>query len=687
MTQKTRYIDIFLREAAEHVAALQKGLIDLELEPQNRELVRELMRNAHTVKGSARLLGFEGVGEVGHRLEDLLEAIATGKRSTDGRTIDLLLAGIDALARLVEAVGEGNDASFDLAGFIAAFDRGEVPPPLPEKGPAKEGDEGLGETVRAGVRTLDSIVNRLGELLIARGRFEALLSTMKRELAGLGEEAALPLRQLHRGFEEEFLGLSTLIQELHGDAMALRMLPLTTVTDGFERMVRDLAREQKKEVELRVSGGTVELDRALLEQLKPVLLHLLRNAVDHGIEAVDERLLAGKPARGCIAITARHEGNSVRIEIRDDGRGIDPVIVREAAIRKGIVAKEEAELLSDEEAVYLVMAPGFSTRDFITDVSGRGVGMDVVQRNVARVKGEFTLRSEPGRFTEISLKLPLTLAVLDAMLVKGEGVIYALPLVFVHETLKIGNDEILTAGGREVIFLRGTTIPLVSLASLLATGERPAAIAPGGRIEAVVLKQREQYLACMVERLVGSAEIVVKGVGEQLKGAEAISGATILGDGTPAPILSVPWLFSRFEKGVRTGFREAFAEASAARHRGKVLVVDDSIATRAMEQGILVSRGYETDVAVSGEDALEKVRRARYDLVVTDIQMPGIDGFELTRRLRALADYREVPIIVVSSLARDEDKRQAMEAGAQAYIVKGNFEQGTLLDAVEALIG
>lgn len=685
MTDRSRYLDIFLREASEHIAALQRGLLELEREPENRELIRELMRNAHTVKGSARLLGFEGVGAVGHRLEDLLEEIAAGRRPADGRTIDLLLAGIDALARLVAAVGRGEEAPFDLEGFLTAFDRGEAATGALES--PGEREEGLGDTVRAPVKTLDRLVNRLGELLIARGRFEARIASLKGILAQVGEDVPPPLREFQRGLEEELLELSALVQELHGDAMALRMLPLSTVTGGFDRMVRDLAREQDKVVEYRVTGGTVELDRALLEQLKPVLLHLLRNAVDHGIETMGERIVAGKPAKGTLTVAARHEGNSVRIEVRDDGRGIDPVHVREAAVRKGILSKEEAELLSDEETVYLVLTPGFSTRDFITDVSGRGVGMDVVRQNVERVKGEFSLRSEPGHFTEVTLRLPLTLAVLDAMLLGCGGETFALPLAFVVQSLRISGEEIASAGGREVITLRGATIPLVPLGQLLAQEERPSLLGPEGRIETVIVRHREQLLACTVDRLFGSAEIVVKGVGEQLKGAEAISGATILGDGNPAPILNVPWLFARFEGGVRTGFREALEEAHAARHRGKVLVVDDSITTRAMEKGILVSRGYQTEVAVSGEDALEKVRRERFDLVVTDIQMPGIDGFELTRRLRAIPEYREVPVVIVSSLSRDEDKRKAMEAGAQAYIVKGNFEQGTLLDAVEALIG
>ena len=680
---KEGYLEIFLEEAQEQVAFLQKGILALERDSADLSHLSDLMRHAHTLKGTAGLLGFEGIGAVCHRLEDLLDRLSSGRQEVDQQTIDLLLKGTDAVSRLLAAANRGEGQPFDLDRFLEAFDRGEVPDGAMEK---VEEEQGLGDTIRTGVTAIDGLVNRLGELIISRTRFEEQLSRLKRLVDTAGDgELALQLRAFHLGLEGDVLHLSSLIQDLHGDAMALRMLPLRTITEGLDRLVRDLARELGKVVEFTVSGDQIEMDRVLLETLKPALVHILRNSVDHGIESVKDRLIAGKLPKGVVTVSACHEGRGVRITVRDDGHGIDPHLVKGAAILKGVISKEEAELLTAEESLYLVTAPGFSTRDFVTDVSGRGVGMDVVKQNIERVKGELIIRSDVGAFTEIELRLPLTLAVIDVMLARCGTEVVALPLSAVHASLRVRPGDIVTAGGKEVVMLPEGAIPLVPLPALLGFEGRRGLI-DADHLAALVIRFRNQFLVCSVDEVVGSFEIVVKGVGEQLKGAAAITGATILGDGNPALILSVPFLFSRVE-GARTDFRQAFEEGLAARVRGKVLVVDDSITTRAMEKGILTAHGYQTDVAISGEEALDKVRTEQFDLVVTDIQMPGIDGFELTRRLRTMERYQDVPVVIVSSLARDEDKRRAMEVGAQAYIVKGNFDQGSLLSAVEALIG
>lgn len=681
----SKYLDIFLREASEHLTSLQGGLLQLEKEPANKVLIHELLRNAHTLKGSARMLGFEGVSNVAHRLEDLLKEIEDGEREADEKAIDVLLRGSDAMARLVGSLAKGEPPSFAVEDFLAALDRGDVPEIVAPE-PAGRDEEGLGDTVRARVKTLDSLVNLLGELIINKKRLESRVTSLKSLVRGSEPPSLRELGQFQRELEDDVLYLDYLIQELHGEAMELRMLPLRTITDGFQRLVRDLAREQGKEVDLVIDGDGIELDRVLLESLKPMFLHMLTNAVDHGIELPDERKAKGKPGKATIRISARHEGDSVQILVRDDGRGMDPARIKQAALRRGVIDKEEAELLRDEEALYLTLRPGFSTSEIVTDVSGRGVGLDVVQKNLERVKGTLSLRSEVGACTEISLQLPLSLSVVEALLVACGGECYAVPANYVLETIKVRSEDIITTGGKEVVSLRGVTVPLVSLASLFGLpGQKE--LLETGKVTAVVLRLREQLLACTVDRHLGSGEVVVKQLGAQLKRVTFVFGATILGDGNPALILNVPDLFAHAEGGATTGFRRAFAEHEAARVRGRILVVDDSITTRTMERSILVSHGYQVEVAVSGEDALEKVAGFQFDLVVSDVEMPGINGFELARQLRGLETYREIPIIIVSSLSRDEHKRQALDAGAQAYIVKGSFDQGTLLDTVESLIG
>ncbi len=297
-----------------------------------------------------------------------------------------------------------------------------------------------------------------------------------------------------------------------------------------------------------------------------------------------------------------------------------------------------------------------------------------------------SLSSRKESHTEVSLLLPLTLSVIDALIVACADEFYAIPLTYVQETLKVRSEDIQTIGAKEVVTVRGSTVPLVSLANLLGFAEKKTLL-PQRKLSVVVLKLRDQALACTIDGNMGNAEIVVKALGEQLKNVDFISGATILGDGCPALIINVPDIFAAADGMPTTSFRQALEEQEEEVCRGSSLIVDDSITTRTMERSILVANGYRVDLAVSGEDAMEKVVGTRFDLIVSDIEMPGMDGFELTRKVRGIEGYQDVPVIIVSSRSRDEDKRRALEAGAQAYIVKGSFDQGVLLDTVDALIG
>lgn len=682
----SKYLDIFLKEAHEHINSLRTNLLILEKEPDNRPLIHELLRNAHTLKGSARMLGFEDISSIAHRMEDYLKEMEEGERVVNDASIDLLLQGTDAIGRMTDALAKGEASPINLEKFIAAFDQGvSTAEAFAEEQPQVA--EALGDTVRTSVKTLDSLVNLLGELIINKKRFEdksADLRTLARTSAGT--LSAAEVLTFQQALEEDVLYLGYIIQSLHAEAMALRMLPLKTVTEGFVRLVRDLSKSQGKEVDFEVRGEGTEIDRLLLESLKPMLLHMLTNAVDHGIELPDERLARGKPAKGKISLWAIHEGNSVVIKIRDDGAGMDPKKIKQAALRRGVIDKDEAEMLRDEDALYLTLRQGFSTSEIVTDISGRGVGMDVVKMNIEKVKGNLVLKSEVGVYTEIALHLPLTLAVMDALLVTCAGEQYAIPLSYVQETVKIRSEDIATVAGKEVVTIRNTTVPLFSLATILGLVGQETTVT-GGKVSAVVLKQRDQVLACTIDRNNGTSEIVVKGLGAQLKRVRHTFGATIMGDGNPALILDVADIFATAEGVSSVGLRKALQESQLCVTRGKVLVVDDSITTRTMEKSILIANGYEVTIAVSAEDALEKVQEVTFDLVISDIEMPGLNGFELTAKLRTLDEYRQVPVIIVSSLSKDEHKRKAIEVGAQAYIVKGAFEQGTLLDTVDSLIG
>jgi two-component system chemotaxis sensor kinase CheA len=682
----TKYLDIFLKEAEEHISSLQNRLLVLEKEPGNTVLIHDLLRNAHTLKGSARMLGFEDISVIAHRMEDFLKEMEDGDRQVDSVGVDLLLQGTDAINRMTDALAKGAPSPVDLEKFLYAFEHGGSTADAITVQDAAEADTQI-DTVRTSVKTLDSLVNLLGELIINKKRFEDKTSDLKELCRSAGGSVATDrLKEFHRNLEEDVLYLGFIIQQLHAEAMALRMLPLKTITEGYVRMVRDLSKSQGKEVNFEIIGDHIEVDRVLLESLKPMFLHMLTNAVDHGIELPEERIARGKPAVGTIRLTARHEGNSVVIEIRDDGSGMDPHKIKQTALRRGVIDKEEAEMLRDDEALYLTLRQGFSTSEIVTDISGRGVGMDVVKMNIEKVKGNLILKSEVGAYTEVHLQLPLTLAVIDALIVTSGDQQYAIPLSYVQETLKIRAEDISTVAGKEVITVRSSAIPLISLSGLLGLQEQKTLIS-GGKVSAVILKQRDQSIACIIDKNNGTSEIVVKGLGGQLKRVHHTFGATILGDGNPALILDVPDIFATAEGVSSGGLRKALNDSQNRAFRGRVLVVDDSITTRTMEKSILKAHGYDVTIAISAEDALEKVATTSFDLVISDVEMPGLNGFQLTARLRAMEEYRTVPVIIVSSLSKDEHKRQAIEAGAQAYIVKGAFEQGTLLDTVESLIG
>ncbi len=677
----SRYIEIFCREAEEHLASLQSGLLVLERNPGDSSLLHELLRNAHTLKGSARMVGLGEISAITHTMEEHLKGMEQGSRKVDAEAIDLLLRGADTVALITAALARGVPPDLDVERFVAEYDRGGAPRPLPaEKREATA--EAQSDTVRADVKTLDQLVNLVGEMIINKKRLEAKLATLKAIADASPPAQAQPLAAFRRELEDDILYLDYLIQELHEKAMALRMLPLKSISEGFERLVRDLAQQLSKEVRLEMTGLSIEMDRVLLEGLKPVLIHLMTNAVCHGIESPQERVAAGKEKEGVVTLAARLEGRSVLVEVRDDGGGMDPARIKGAAVDKGVIDAREAEGLSDEEALYLTFRPGFSTAEMVTDVSGRGVGMDVVKRNIERLKGNITLTSEKGSYSRVTLQLPLTLSVIEALIVECSAETFAIPINYVQEILKVRPREITTLGADEVIKVRGVTTPLHSLAAML---ELPQQEKGGDALSVIVLKLCDRRIACTVDAHLGSSEVVVKGLGKQFGKVRFLFGATIMEDGNPALILDVPDLFGAGERGGRpTPLRLGDAPDKRRFH---LLVVDDSITTRTMEQSILLTHGYSVVTAVSGEDALDRCADDTFDLVISDVEMPGMNGFELTRMLRESQTHREVPIIIVSSLSRDEDKRQALKAGAQAYIVKGAFDQGTLLETVQMLLG
>jgi two-component system, chemotaxis family, sensor kinase CheA len=490
-------------------------------------------------------------------------------------------------------------------------------------------------------------------------------------------------KSLYRDLGNDTLRLSLILDELQEEIKRLRMLPLATVTAGFSRMVRDLARRQDKEIDLVISGEETELDKRVLEQIKDPLIHLLRNAVDHGLETRSERRRAGKPVEGLISLSANQQGSNIVIHVQDDGQGLNLARIRQAAVRRAMLTEAEAEQLSDEEAANFIFRFGLSTSTIITDISGRGVGLDVVRQNVEKLHGTLQVTSEAAQGTTFTLTLPLTLASSRGLLVRAGGQTFFLPHATVERMFLVQPNEITYMAGKPTIIYRDKSVVLAWLEDLLHL----PSVSNNGKLTVVIIAVAEKRLGVVVDELEGEQEIVVKNLGKQLARVAGIAGATISGSGQvilvlhPADLIK---LAAKFQG--RTAVTPP-QHNQEQMQRKNILVVDDSLTTRILEKNILEAAGYQVQSATDGEEALGLIAGHLPDLVVCDVAMPRLDGLALTRQLKKDNRYRNIPVILVTSLGSPADKARGIEVGADAYIVKSSFDQTNLLETIEQLIG
>ena len=752
----TAFYNQFRDETAENIRVVNEGLLAIESlgsgDERRREHVDAIFRAMHTIKGSARMLGFEGVARLAHTCEHILAAVREGRRELDRPLADDLLRGGDAILDLVAAALEGRPSNVDVENLTLRLGRGhhteaapaDLPAPSPEPKPAPPADapapapavaapaqppagpisvkgtrSASRQTIRVRVDRLDRLLNLAGELSVGRqvqaSQIQALeelvglldqqeraLLVLERELKKLrfsahqremldrhlngalnaGDRAGQLIRSSVEQFAQHASQTGQLVQDLEQEVMAARLLPISTAFANLPRALRELARETGKEIELMIAGETTELDRKMIEALSDPLLHLVRNAVDHGIEPPEERELAGKPRRGTIQITAQSVGPYVHVAICDDGRGMNPQRLREAAVRRGQFSSEAAQLLTDQEAMELIFMPGFSTAQIITDISGRGVGMDVVRTNIVELGGQVQLSSQPGVGTTITLVLPLTLVTTRVLLVElGENT-FALPATGCQGSTWAYSDQVQTIEGRATVLYQGRRAALLRLADLLDIGgARP--FAAQHRMPAVVVGTMQRPLALLVDRLVDEREVVVKPLGPLLEKQRRFSGAIQLGDGRLILLIN-PVALVQTARGM--ALATTVVKRDEARRHVRLLVADDSFTTRELIRTILQSAGYDVTTAVDGFDALDKLRRDAYDLVVSDIELPRVDGFQLTLHIRNDLGLADLPVIIVTSLASEAHRRRGLEVGAQAYIVKSQFNQSNLLETVQQLL-
>ncbi|MEO5373438.1 MAG: hybrid sensor histidine kinase/response regulator [Alphaproteobacteria bacterium] len=698
-----RFIGRFVDEARDHLRRLEEGLSALAGNPSDKETLNAIFRSAHTIKGSSRMMKLTAINETTHRLEDLLGALRDGSLAYTEDLGSLLRRGIDAIAADVDRLAGGGEVAptdqalcADLARAVSQEVRStpEEPSPdlLPLEGEKEKGKEWgksalrSPDTVRVRLDKLDELIKLMGEVVSSHARMRQRLVDIRRieRSRPFGNApAATHLRDFVRDFRDDVQSQDLLMEELHDKALVMRMLPLSIVFDSAPRMVRDLARATRREVACVTSGMDIELDRHLIDRLGDPVVHLLRNAVDHGIEDPAERLKVGKSRQGHIRLTARQDGGVVVIEVSDDGAGLPVAAIRDKAVRKGLVTAEQAAALPEAEMIDFIFLPGFSTTAIITDVSGRGVGMDVVRRCVVdELQGSIKVETRPGAGTTFSLRLPTSLAVMRVLMVEAGGQTLGFTAQHVTQLLRLPADRLLTVAERQAVVIHNEFVPVVPLADLLALP--PAQRSDGDDLLLVVVRRASEKLALLVDDLIDERDMVIKPLPEHLRHITTVSGMVMTGRNTLVNVLHAPILIDAARRARTGGPRPADA---AARDKLRILIVDDSLNTREIEKDVLEAHGYQVTLAEDGVDGLLKARGEAFDAILTDVEMPNMDGFTLTASLRQEERYRDTPIIIITSRAREEDKRRGVQVGADAYIVKGDFDQSGLLDTLRGLLG
>lgn len=671
----------FRIEARELLDALSRGILDLEKAPGDKALVARLLRHAHTLKGAARVVQQQAVGDLAHVAEDALDPHrADGSPPVPRARIDGLLRVVDEIAASVAALEPAAPADATAA---AQPERPGEDPFESLRIDVREMDALLAAVLEAGVQvtTLRRELAALDHVEDVARALSDQLSVRRRDGAGRGQRARALVEELRRTLGEARRTLSGRaghaereLGDVRGAADRLRLLPARAVFATLERAARDAARALERSVTFQTGGGEVRVDAGVLTAVRDALLHAVRNAVAHGIEPAPERVLAGKPAAGTIRVAVGRRGRRVVFSCTDDGRGIDTERVRAAAVRKGLASPEEAGDLDADALAALLLRGGLSTAASVDGVAGRGVGLDVVRDTAARLEAQVSLRSEPGQGTTVEIAVPVSLSALTALHVEVSGAVAALPLDAVRRTAFVSPEQVMRLPDGAGLEHEGEVIPFVPLAQVLA---RPL---PAARRfwSAVVVQAGPRLVALGADRLTGTSEIVVRPLPGFVEADPSVAGAALDAEGNPVLVLDPGGLVAAADRGGGVD--------GARAPRLPILVVDDSLTTRMLEQSILESAGYEVELAVSGEEALDKARARRFGLLVVDVEMPGMDGFELVRATRA--DPRlDVPAILVTSRASPEDRQRGLDAGARAYFVKSEFDQRRLLATIEELLG
>lgn len=742
-----RLLSLFKIEAGEHLKAISSGLIALEKAgPEKQpEILEVIYREAHSLKGAARSVNLQKIAALCQSMENVFSALKGREIQATIQLFDVLHKAVDKIESLSTAAEEKTDSG---VGALVRLLENVIKKPFIEQGPVSAEEETFdpvaeplsplipdprppeplspslspssasAETIRISTHKLDSILFQAEELLtvkIASGQrlaelreMRTSLSQLKKEWSGFkrsGEPFFLSpfegqLTTLLKAAEYDHRSLGGMVDSLLDEMKKILMLPFSTLSDQFPKVVREISREMGKEAEMTVTGGEIEVDRRVLEEMKDPLTHMVRNCLDHGIEEAGERKRKKKPARGKIllAVTSKN-GNKLEIVLSDDGAGIEATRLKTAALRHGLLSREEIEKLSAGEVTSLIFRSGLTTSPIITDISGRGLGLAIVREKVEKLGGRIEVESGPDAGTLFRMVIPLTLATFRGVLVTVGGYPFILPTNNVERVVRTKKEEIKTVENRETVLLDGQVLSLTRLEDVLELGSGIGDQGSGGSrslntgsrsltpdpfFPVLVLGSAEKRMAFQVDAVLQEREVLVKSLGNQLSRVRNIAGATVLEGGVVVPILNVVDILKSAVKvgGTPAGPKNAIIPEK----RRSILVVEDSITARTLLKNILSTAGYDVRTTVDGLDAVAALRTRKFDLVVSDIQMPRMDGFDLVENIRKDKNLSDLPVVLVTSLESDADRRRGIEVGANAYIVKSSFDQSNLLEVVRRLI-
>ena len=723
-------LDLFRVEVDNHTHALTAGLLALERDATAADHLEDCMRAAHSIKGAARIIDLTPGVDVAHAMEECFVAAQKGSLILRQNQIDALLHGVDLLSTVASTAETAPDATRQavdtfieaLRQSLATQEDQDAPAELipPSARVASSGGDTADRMLRVTADSLNQLLSLAGESLMATRRlgpftdgllqlkrlhrdaakaFDQLRETLPPHAVDVETTAAVTemherigacqkaLSQRLAEFESLDRHATSLARRLYDEALACRMRPFEDGVRWYARIVRDIGRALGKQVRLEILGGATAVDRDILDKLDAPLGHLLRNAVDHGIETAEERRSAGKPAEGVVQLEARHAAGRLQITVADDGCGIDRDRLRRAIVARNLVNEETAVQLSDVELLEFLFLPGFTMKGTVTTMSGRGVGLDAVRAMVKQVGGITRVVSQPGQGARIQLQLPLTLSVMRTLLVEVDGEPYAFPLAGIVRALRLPREHIQQVEGRQYFTFEGRRIGLVAAHQVL-TGRAPTSASED--VSVVVVGDQQNAYGVVADRFLDECELVVQPLDARLGKIMGISAGAVMEDGSPVLILDIEDMIRSIEKistfGSLGTLRSNVPDPEKKPHK-RILVVDDSLTVRELERKLLTRHGYDVEVAVDGVDGWNAMRTGHFDLVVTDVDMPRMGGIELVGLIRADQGMRTRPVMIVSYKDSEEDRHRGLEAGADYYLTKGSFHDERLVQAVVDLIG